>query len=159
MAPPDETSVSAVARIIQLVVAPVFLFSGIGSFLNVCASRVSRIVDRSRALEPLLLQSKGAERRRWLAELKLLDRRLHLVNSAIFVSVLSAVIICIVVAMLFAATLFEPNFGRAIAWLFIGSMIAVALGFSIFLEETRLATRSQRVRPELLVQAPDDDDQ
>lgn len=155
--PNDDTSVRAVAQIIQLAVAPVFLLSGIGAFLNVCSARVSRTVDRSRAIEPLLLRSKGAEHRRWLAEINTLDRRLHLVNWAIFLSVLSAVLICIVVALLFAATLFEPDFGRAIAWLFIGSMIAIGLGFSIFLVETRLAARSLRIRPDLLTHAPDED--
>ena len=156
MPPPDETSVSAVAQIIQLVVAPVFLLGGIGAFLNVCATRVSRIVDRSRAIEPLLLQSKGIEHHRWLAELKTLDRRLRLVSSAIFASVLSALLICIDVALLFAATLFEPNFGRTIAWLFIGSTIAVGFGFAIFLVETRLAIRSLRIRPEVFRHAPDE---
>jgi hypothetical protein len=156
MPAPDETSVRAVAGIIQLVVAPVFLLSGIGAFLNVCATRISRIVDRSRAIEPVLLQSKGSEHRRCLAELKMLDRRLNLVSSAIFVSVLSAVLICIIVALLFAATLFEPDFGRAIAWLFIGSTVAVGIGFAIFLLETRLATHALRIRPELLAHTPDE---
>ena len=39
-------SVNTVAEIVRLAVAPVFLLSGIGAFLNVCASRLSRIVDR-----------------------------------------------------------------------------------------------------------------
>ena len=153
---PDDTSVRAVAQVIQLAVAPVFLLSGIGAFLNVCVARVSRSVDRSRAIEPLLLQSKGAEHRRWQAEMRMLDQRLHLVNRSIFLSVLSAVLICIVVALLFAATLFEPNFGRAIALLFIASMIAIGIAFAIFLAETRLATRWLRVPPEILKHDPDE---
>jgi Ni/Fe-hydrogenase subunit HybB-like protein len=153
---PDDSSVSAVAQIIQLVVAPVFLLSGIGAFLNVCTTRVSRIVDRSRVIEPALLQSRGREHRRWLTEMKALDRRLHLVSWAIFLAVFSAVLICVVVALLFAAALFEPHFGRAIALLFIGSMMASGIGFSIFLAECRIATRSMRIRPELLAHAPDE---
>jgi hypothetical protein len=69
--------------------------------------------------------------------------------------VLSAVLICIVVALLFTAALFEPHSGRAIALLFIGSMVASGIGFSIFLVESRLATRSMRIRSELLTHAPD----
>lgn len=45
---PPNLSVTTVAEIVRLAVAPVFLLSGIGAFLNVCASRLSRIVDRSR---------------------------------------------------------------------------------------------------------------
>ncbi len=63
-------SVTTVAEIVRLAVAPVFLLSGIGAFLNVCASRLSRIVDRSREVEPLLLDSRGAEHDRWVDELR-----------------------------------------------------------------------------------------
>ena len=154
--PPDDTSATAVAQVIQLAVAPVFLLSGIGAFLNVCAARVSRTVDRAREIEPLLLESKGTEHRRWLAEMRTLDRRLNLVSWAIFFAVLSAVLVCIVVALLFAATLFDPDYGRAIALLFIGSMIATGIAFAIFLVETRFAARSLRIRPELLRHIPDE---
>jgi len=154
--PPDDTSVRAVAQVIQLAVAPVFLLSGIGAFLNVCAARVGRIIDRCRAIEPLLLQSKGREHRLWQSEIKTLDRRLSYLNWSISLSVFSAVLICVVVALLFAATLFEPDFGRAIAMLFIGSMIAIGIGFAVFLVETRLASRSMRIRPEVLEHAPDE---
>ena len=63
---PSETSVANVAEVIQLAVAPVFLLAGIGAFLNVCAGRLSRIVDRARSIEPNLLASRGAEHDRWL---------------------------------------------------------------------------------------------
>jgi hypothetical protein len=53
-------SVNTVAEIVRLAVAPVFLLSGIASFVNVCTSRLSRIVDRSRDIEPKLLASRGA---------------------------------------------------------------------------------------------------
>jgi Ni/Fe-hydrogenase subunit HybB-like protein len=89
-------------------------------------------------------------------EIKTLDRRLSYLNWSISLSVFSAVLICVVVALLFAATLFEPDFGRAIALLFIGSMIAIGIGFAVFLVETRLASRSMRIRPEVLGHAPDE---
>ena len=46
-----ETGVTAIAHVIQLSVAPVFLLSGIGAMLGVMASRLARIVDRARVLE------------------------------------------------------------------------------------------------------------
>jgi hypothetical protein len=151
MALPDaDISVTTVAEIVRLAVAPVFLLSGIGAFLNVCASRLSRIVDRSRKVEPLLLQSLGAEHERWLGEMHILDRRLALVSWAISLSVLSAVMICLVVSLLFAASLTRTHFGTAIALLFIASMIAIGAGFAVFLVETRLGSRAVRVRSELL---------
>jgi Ni/Fe-hydrogenase subunit HybB-like protein len=143
-------SVNTVADIVRIAVAPVFLLSGIASFVNVCTARLSRIVDRSREIEPKLLASRGAEHGRWLGELQVLDRRMSLVSWAISLSVLSAVLICAVVVLLFSASLTRSHFATAIALLFIGSMIAIGLGFAIFLVETRVGSRAVRVRSELL---------
>jgi hypothetical protein len=43
--------VSAIAHLISLAIAPVFLLAGIGSILNVLAGRLARSVDRWRRLE------------------------------------------------------------------------------------------------------------
>ncbi|HEY1143956.1 MAG TPA: DUF2721 domain-containing protein [Sphingomicrobium sp.] len=158
MFPSAPTSVITVAQIIQLAVAPVFLLAGIGAFLNVCAGRLSRIVDRARQIEPLLLASRGGEHDRWLGELHVLDRRMVLVSRAIFLTVLAAVLICTVVVLLFAASLFNAHFGTAIALLFIASMIAIGLGFAVFLLETRVGSRAVRIRSELLEHQADVED-
>lgn len=150
MFPDAPTSVTTVAQIIQLAVAPVFLFAGIGAFLNVCAGRLSRIVDRARSVEPMLLASRGAEHDRWLNEIRVLDRRMALVSRAIFLSVLAAVLTCGVVILLFLASLTGAHFGTAVSLLFIASMLAVGLAFGVFLIETRLGSRAVRIRSELL---------
>ncbi len=142
--------VTTVADTVRLALAPVFLLTAIGAFLNVCATRLSRIVDRSREIEPLLLQSRGREHDRWLGELRILDRRMSMVSSAISFSVMSAVLTCLVVALLFAANFVETRLGVAIALLFIAAMVSIAIGFAIFLVETRLGARAVRVRSELL---------
>jgi hypothetical protein len=155
--PDTDFSVTTVAEIVRLAVAPVFLLSGIGAFLNVCANRLSRIVDRSRAVEPMLLDSRGREHDRWLQEIHVIDRRMALVSWAISLSVLSAVLICLVVSLLFAASLTNMHFGTAIALLFIGSMVSIGVAFSVFLFETRLGSRAVRVRSELLQHEVDED--
>lgn len=148
--------VSTVAEIVRLALAPVFLLSGIGAFLNVCVSRLSRIVDRTRDVEPLLLASRGDEHDRWLGEMAVLDRRMNLVSWATGLSVLSGVLTCLVVAFLFGATLTRLQLGTAIALLFIASMLTIAAGFAVFLLETRLGARQVRVRTELLQHRVDD---
>lgn len=142
--------ISTVADTVRLALAPVFLLTAIGAFLNVCAARLSRIVDRSRVIEPLLLNSRGREHDRWLAELRIIDRRMNLVSNAISLSVLSAVLTCIVVALLFAANFVSLRMGFAVAILFIAATVCIAIGFAIFLIETRLGAQSVRVRSELL---------
>ena len=143
-------SVSTVADVVRIAVAPVFLLSGICAFLNVCASRLSRIVDRSRQVEPQLLESRGSEHDRWIGELKVLDRRMSLVSWAIFLSVISALLICVVVVLLFTASLIGSHFATAIALLFIASMVAIGAGCMVFLMETWVGSRAVRVRSELL---------
>ena len=148
--PETYIPITTVADTVRLALAPVFLLTAIGAFLNVCATRLSRIVDRSREIEPLLLNSRGREHDRWLAEMQIIDRRMSLVSSAISFSVLSAVLTCLVVALLFAANFVATRLGVAVALLFIAAMVAIAIGFAIFLVETRLGARSVRVRGELL---------
>lgn len=147
---PANLSVNTVADVVRIAIAPVFLLSGIAAFVNVCTSRLSRIVDRSRDIEPKLLASRGREHERWLGELHVLDRRMRLVSWAISLSVLSAVLICAVVVLLFSASITRLHVATAIALLFIGSMTAIGLGFSVFLVETRVGSRAVRVRSELL---------
>ena len=155
--PASETLVSEVAAIIQLAVAPVFLLAGIGAFLNVCASRLARIVDRARQIEPQLLGSRGAEHDRLQGEIRIIDRRITLVSRAITLSVVSAVLTCAVVILLFAGTLVDAEFGTSIALLFITTMVAIGLGFAVFLLETRVASRAVRIRNEVLDHQADGD--
>ena len=46
---PGIPHVSHVVQAIQLSVAPVFLLAGVGSFLNVCAARLARVIDNAPA--------------------------------------------------------------------------------------------------------------
>lgn len=147
---PHAPGLTQLALIIQLAVAPVFLLAGLGAFLNVCAGRLARIVDRMRKLEPRILDSRGKEHDRLLSEVRLLDRRSRIVSRAIFVTVLAALLISAVVVLLFLAFLTGYRFGTSIAVLFIAAMICTGLGFAIFLHETRLGLRAIQVRAHIL---------
>ena len=138
------------AQIIQLAVAPVFLLAGLGAFLNVCAGRLARIVDRERRVEERILTTRGSEHDRLVGEVRLLDRRIRTVNAAIFATVLAALLISAVVILLFAAFLIEASLGILIALLFIAAMLATGVGFAIFLHETRIASQSVRIRNAIL---------
>lgn len=142
--------VTLVAHTIQLAVAPVFLLAGIGGFLNVCASRLARVIDRARVVEGLVLRSTGAEHDRLIDEIRILDRRITVVNAAIFLSVLAALLISAVVILLFASNIVVMSIGTVISLLFVGSMSSIAIAFAIFLYETRLGSRVTHIRNEVL---------
>jgi hypothetical protein len=153
-----DLSVNTVAEIVRLALAPVFLLSAIGAFLNVLASRLSRIVDRSREIEPRLLASRDAEHDRWIADLEVLDRRMSLISWATGLSVTSALLTCLVVVLLFAANLIRTRMGDAIALMFMAGMLTIGAAFAIVLIETTIAARAVRVRSELLQHTVDEGD-
>ena len=156
MIPTTPDSPFQVAQVVQLAVAPVFLLAGVGAFLNVCALRLARIVDRARLVERLVLESRGGEHDRAVREIRVLDRRMALVSWAIFLTVLSAVLVCTVVVLLFAGGLTGAHVGTAISLLFIGSMVSLAVGFALFLFETRFALRNVRIDPHILQHRADE---
>jgi len=149
-------AVSDVAHIIQLALAPVFLLTGVGAFLNVCTGRLARIVDRARAITPLIPELRGDEHDRLLEELRILDRRMGVVDTAILLSVTSACLVCLVVVLLFASEVVGHSFARTIALLFMASMLSQAVAFATFILEIRLSARAIRISKDLLLHEAED---
>lgn len=143
-------AVTTIAQTIQLSVSPVFLLAGLGAMLNVIAGRLGRVVDRARALEALHPRSTGPEHDRHVWELRLLDRRMAVINAALFLCVASAILICCVVALLFVAELINLHIGSVLAVMFIVAMLLLIAGLVMFMIEVRMSLRATHVRVELL---------
>ena len=143
-------AVSTIAHTIQLVMAPVFMVAGISGLLNLLAMRLNRVVDRSRALASDFTTPDHPDHDRQVWELRILDRRIRIVNWAILLCTTSAIAICLVVAALFIAALSDLNVGRWIALAFILAMLLLISGLACFLLEIRLALPTIRVPVELL---------
>ncbi|SDC10188.1 Protein of unknown function [Sphingomonas sp. YR710] len=139
-----------IAHTIQLALAPVFLLTGIGSILNLLASRLARIVDRARKIEADFTPIDDPGHTDQVRQLRLLDKRMRIVNTAIFLCTTSAVLICIVVAGLFVASLLGLGFARTTAAVFVLAMLVFITGLILFLWEVRIAVRAIRIRDELL---------
>lgn len=141
---------STVADTIQSAIAPVFLLAGIGAILNVMVGRLARIVDRARKLEQLHPKTTGPEHDRHVQELRLIDKRITVINNAIFLGVASAVAICMVVALMFVSRLMAFHIGAVVAALFVLSMVLLMAGLVYFLVEVRMSLGAIHVRSELL---------
>jgi hypothetical protein len=141
---------STVADTIQSAIAPVFLLAGLGAILNVMVGRLARVVDRARILEQLHPRSTGKEHDRHVWELRLIDRRISVINTAIFLCVCSALSICLVVASMFVSRLFALHVGALVAVAFVISMLLLMGGLIYFLIEVRLSLGAIHVREELL---------
>lgn len=143
-------AVSTIADAIQASLSPVFMLAGIGALLNVLAGRLSRVIDRARALERIHLESNGVERDRAVRELRLLARRMTITNAALLMAVSSAVMTCVVVAMLFIAVLLKFHIGQYVAAGFILAMALLIASLGAFMLEVRVSTHAIRIRDELL---------
>lgn len=146
----DAIPVSTIAQLIQLSIGPVFLLAGVGAILNVLANRLARVVDRVRLLEEEFSASSEVRQELARMELKRLGLRMKLVNWSITFCTASVLTTCLVVAVLFIGGLADAGSGRFIAALFVTTMALLVVGCVLFLLEVRLASRTLRVRYELL---------
>ncbi|AQA00454.1 hypothetical protein BWQ93_19825 [Sphingopyxis sp. QXT-31] len=147
---PSAAGLGAIAEIIQISVTPVFLLVATGGLLNVFTGRLARVVDRSRVLIEQWGETEGQEHERLVAELRVVDRRMDIINNSIAAAVACGIVVCLLVALLFAQAFVGFNLGAAAAWVFALAMLLLLASLVLFLVEVRLATRTIHVPLELL---------
>ncbi len=135
-----------VVHVIQLAVAPVFLLSGIGTVLMVLTGRLARIIDRARLLEDRLHEEPGDRRTEMENEMKLLSFRARMVNYGLTFATTSALLVCLVIALLFVGSAAHIDFEGLISILFVGAMLALIASLGIFVREIYQGTRQLRFR-------------
>ena len=144
------SSLSGLAHTIQLALAPAFLLSAMGIILNMLTGRLARVVDRARMIEADFTPRDHPNHGHQVTELRLLDRRMRIVNNSIFLATASAVVLCTVVAVMFVAELVGFSFARTLASLFALSLLLLIASLVMFLVEVRVAVAAIRIRDELL---------
>jgi hypothetical protein len=145
-------SLSSSAHVIQLSVAPVFLITGIAAMLGVLTNRLARVIDRARALEPLLAARREAEQSDAAAaklnamrqQLRILARRARLINRAITLCVIAVLLICLVIVGLFVGTYLVPGLFWLSAAAFALALAVLIAALLLFLREVYLSTAQLR---------------
>lgn len=131
------SNIHLVSAAIRDAVAPVFLLTGIGSFLAVMTSRLGRAIDRARYLnelpEEVLIKHKD--------DLKLLIKRTKWLRRAVALATFAAFAVCISIATLFLGVELGINMSHMVLLSFITSMFSVIFGLLCFLREIVLASR------------------
>ena len=140
-----EASITAIAHVIQLSIAPVFLISGVATLLSVLTNRLGRIVDRARAVEDKLDFCDETQKACRSEELGRLSKRARLVNLSITFCTICAVLICITIATLFTGTFLPISLSKLITVQFIAAMISLFVALMTFLSEILTATRVLRI--------------
>ena len=138
-------AVTDVTHAMQLALGPVFLLNGVAVLLAMLTSRLARIVDRARALEVRLPVAGEAESREIHRVLGLTSRRARLMNRAITLGTIAALL----VALLFAAAFVPFAAAQVIAVLFVTCMGTLVGALWCFLVEIRVATAGLRFGPHM----------
>jgi hypothetical protein len=151
---PNADDLPGIAHAIQLAIAPVFLLTGIASLLGVMANRLSRVIDRGRALEQSWVGFDERMRSAVRLELWTLERRRKLASWSINACTAAALFVCLVITLLFLEEFFTTNLRVAAGLLFVLAMMAVIAGLASFLREVYLATHSISLDPARFAEPP-----
>ncbi len=148
------SSIEAVASVIQLAVAPVFLLAAIAGLLAVMSTRLGRIIDRARVIELRIPQAEREEQRALLLdETTVLWRRIAVVNWGIRLCVTAALAVCLVIMTLFIGEFVSFNISPFVATLFIAAMALMIAGLVCLLREVNVSTRHMRQGMEIALES------
>ena len=132
--PSDTLIVSAAIRD---AVAPVFLLTGIGSFLGVLVNRLGRAIDRARHLNSL----NAEQRKKFLDELDIIVKRIPWMRWSVGLFIFAGLCISLSIALIFIAVAIKINLSDFVLSTFISAMFALIFGILFFLREIILATQ------------------
>lgn len=141
---------AAVISVLQTALTPAFLLVAVGSLLNVLTGRLSRIVDRSRDLQHQYADTQGTAHERVVRELRIIEKRMRVVGSSILFAVLSAISVCIMIAVLFLLGLTNSSDAWVAVALFMVALALLSGCLFQFVREIRLATYAIYVPEEYL---------
>ncbi|WP_380782728.1 DUF2721 domain-containing protein [Sphingomonas sp. R86520] len=134
----DPLDAVATAHVVQTALAPVFMLSGIGSLLNVFATRLARVGDQADQLAEEQCDEPNAFR------LRSLRRRSQALDAAVVAAALAAAMTCASVFVLFLAALLDRPEAALLFALFGGAILLTMLAILCFVVEMMLAARGVR---------------
>src|SRR3546814_13420460 len=75
------------------------------------------------------------EHERVVAELRIADRRMRIINNSILSAVACGIVVCLLVALLFTQAFTGVNLGVAASWAFAAAMLLLLVSLNLFLLE------------------------
>lgn len=136
---PELPSVNQLSLVISQAAAPAFLLGAVVGLISVLISRLERILDRSRMLSSL--QGEGPVVHELKADLPRLERRAHLINSAMRLAISSGVSTILLMVLAFMFAFVGSAHERGVAVLFIVAVGLFGASLVQFLREINVALR------------------
>jgi hypothetical protein len=135
-------SLGDLTGIIQASIGPVVLISGVGLLLLTMTNRLGRIVDRSRSLVREMDEMTGPDRARIIQQLRLLQRRAHLVRASVMMASACVLLAAILIGVLYLSSLFGVSVVHSAALLFFLCMAFLIGAMISFMREVQVSLRA-----------------
>jgi hypothetical protein len=127
---------------LQLSIGPVILISGVGLILLSMTNRFGRIIDRSRLLLQDLHRTPDSDRKRILAELRILSSRAKIVRAGIALEVLCVLLAALLIISLFLGVLLQLDIAAVIVTLFILCMLSLVISLFLCMFDINLSLKA-----------------
>jgi len=134
---PEVITLNQLSLVISQAAAPAFLLGAVASFLSVLVSHMSRIIDRSRAIN--LTPDNDPTKAGLKATLPQLKLRADLVNRAIYWAVASGISTCLLMIAAFGSAYFGIRHEPGAAILFTLSLGLFTFSLLSFAREVKIA--------------------
>lgn len=134
---PEVITLNQLSLVISQAAAPAFLLGAVASFLSVLVSHMSRIIDRSRAIN--LTPDSDPGKVGLNATLPQLKLRAELVNRAIYWAVASGISTCLLMIVAFGSAYFGIRHEPGAAILFTLSLGLFTFSLISFAREVKVA--------------------
>jgi hypothetical protein len=118
-------------------VAPVFLLTGIGSILGVLVNRLSRSIDRARAINAM----NDEQFFKFSYELDIIVKRTRWMRWSVGLFIFAGLCVAISIASVFISVELRLNLTHFVLITFIAAMFSLTIGLLCFLREIILASK------------------
>ena len=129
---------------IRLSLAPVFMLTAVAGMIGALAHRLSRIIDRARAIEDRLFEGETLRADSYHAELLILKKRGNIVNVSIALLTVCAMLVGLTIVELFVGEISKFHLANVLLFSFLGGLGCFFLALACFLVEVTWATHALR---------------
>jgi Protein of unknown function (DUF2721) len=130
----------SLAQGVQLSVAPVFMLTAVAALINAFSQRLSRIVDRGRTVADAVEQGSARDVPQAQEEMRLLRKRARLINAALALLSISAMLISVTTGLLFLGETQTAQLSISIPISFLGALTAFVAAVFLYLLEVWIST-------------------
>jgi magnesium-transporting ATPase (P-type) len=133
----ETPSITQLSQVIAQVTAPAFLLGAVAAFTSVLMARMNRVLDRSQVLNTIA--DDDPSKAYLKADIPRLRRRAALLNRAIFLSTMCAIVTALLIVVAFATAFFQVRHEYGVALLFVVALAFFIASLANLARETRVA--------------------